>query len=523
MNTNSQINSKGNIQKAATIIAVFTLLSRFVGLYRDHLFASRFGAGDILDAYYVAFRIPDLIFNLLILGTLSVAFIPIFTERFIKDKEEANDIANTVLGITFVSMTAVCVVLFFFVPELTRLTAPGFTGQKFINTVMLTRIFLVSPILFTLSNVFSSVLNSLKRFALVSIAPIIYNFGIIFGIVFLYPRFGIAGLAYGVLLGVFLHFLTQMAGALRAGFKFKPSWDTKNPAVRRMFRLFLPRILGIDNSQMSLLIASIIGSTFAAGTVAVFNLANNLQAVAIGMFGISFGIAAFPYLSESFAHKDEPAFSQTLLKTSLNILFFVVPISVLMFLLRAQIVRVILGAGQFNWEATKLTANTLGIFAISIFAQSIAPLFSRAFYARQNTRVPVVIGLCTLALNAVSSVFLARQFGPLGLIIGFSFSNIVNAMLLFVFLRPRLHQFDDQKLFSHGLKIVFASLLLGIATFTGLHLFSMFFKLNTTINVLLQGLFAGGIGIAVYAIMAHLLGLEETKSAISLVKRRLLR
>lgn len=516
-----EINNKSTIQRAAVILAVFTLLSRLVGLYRDRLFASSFGAGDILDAYYVAFRIPDLVFNLLILGTLSVAFIPVFTEYFIKDKEEANDIANTVLSVTFVGMGLICLILLFFVPQITRLTAPGFTGQKFDNTVMLTRLFLVSPVLFTLSNVFSSVLNALKRFALVSIAPIIYNFGIIIGIKFFYPKWGIAGLAYGVLLGALLHLLTQMSGALHAGFKLRLRWDIKHSGVRKIIRLFLPRILGIDNAQMSLLIASIIGSTLASGTVAVFNLANNLQAVAIGMFGISFGIAAFPHLSESFARKNEEEFSATFLKTALNILFFVVPISVLIILLRAQIVRVVLGTGHFDWQATRLTANTLGIFAVSIFAQSLAPLFARAFYARHNTTIPVAIGLITLALNAVASYFLARSYGALGLIWGFSISNIINAGLLFIYLRPRLKEFKDSRLFIDTGKIIVASLMLGLSIYVGLRVFSTFFRLDTTINVLLQGLLSAGLGVAVYAAVALSLGLNEAKGALRIITTKL--
>ncbi len=518
-----EVFNKSSVQKAAGTIAVFTLASRLVGLLRDHLFAGRFGAGDVLDAYYVAFRIPDLIFNLLILGTLSVAFIPVFSEYLVKDKEEANDIANTILNATFVFMTILCVVLFFFVPELTRLTAPGFTGQKYIDTVKLTRLFLLSPILFTISNVFSSVLNALKRFALVSIAPIIYNFGIIAGIIFFYPKYGIMGLGYGVLLGAFLHFLTQMFGAIHAGFRIRLRWRYKHEGVRKIAKLFLPRILGIDNAQMSLLIASIIGSTLASGTVAIFNLANNLQAVAIGMFGISFGIAAFPYLAESFAKKNEEEFNATFLKAALNILFFVVPISVLLILLRAQVVRVVLGSGQFDWEATRLTAETLGIFSVSIFAQSISPLFSRAFYARHNTITPVLIGLFSLAFNAISSYFLAKAYGDIGLIIGFSMSNILNCILLFLFLRPQLHNFKDSRLFSQTFKIIVASALLGVATYGGLHIFSRFFQLDTTINVLLQAFIAGGIGLAVYAAAAWALGLDEAKTALSIVKRSIFR
>lgn len=518
-----EINQKSTIVKAASILAVFTLLSRLVGLYRDRLFASTFGAGDILDSYYVAFRIPDLVFNLLILGTLSVAFIPVFTEYFIKDKKEANDIANTVLTVTFIVMSALCGILFFFVPEITHLTAPGFTGVKFDNTVLLTRLFLVSPIIFTVSNVFSSVLNALRRFVLVSFAPIIYNFGIIFGVVYFYPRYGIIGLGYGVVLGAFLHLLTQMVGAVSAGFVLKPRMDIKHPGVRKILKLFLPRILGIDNAQMSLLIAGIIGSLLASGTVAIFNLANNLQAVAIGMFGISFAIAVFPNLSESYARKDETEFNRVLLRTAANILFFVVPISVLIIVLRFQIIRLVLGTGRFDLAATKLTANALGVFAISIFAQSISPLFSRAFYSRHNTITPVVIGLSTLSFNAIISFLMAKAFGEIGLVLGFSISNIINAALLFTFLRKRLVEFDDTYLIASALKILFCTFLLAVASYVSMRLFGWVTASNSSLVVLLQFVLASAIGTAVFIGAAFAVGLDEAKTALTIVKRRLFR
>ncbi|MEK7075824.1 MAG: lipid II flippase MurJ, partial [Patescibacteria group bacterium] len=324
------VNQKTTILKSAAILAFFTLLSRLVGLYRDHLLAGKFSIGETLDTYYVAFRLPDLVFNLLILGTLSVAFIPVFTDYFIKDKKEANSIANTILSVTFFGMSVVCLVLYIFVPQITHLMAPGFSGKQFDDTVMLTKIFLLSPIIFTISSVFGSVLNALRRFVLVSLAPIIYNFGIIFGVVYLYPIYGIKGLAYGVILGALLHLCIQMFGALASGFKLKPNLDFKHPGVRKVAKLFVPRILGIDNSQISLLVASIIGTTLMSGTVSGFNLANNIQAVAIGMFGISFATAAFPDLSEQFSREDHQKFGETLSRTVVNILFFLIPISVLL-------------------------------------------------------------------------------------------------------------------------------------------------------------------------------------------------
>jgi putative peptidoglycan lipid II flippase len=186
-----------SISKAAGIVGFFTLASRLMGLVRDRLFASTFGAGDALDSYYAAFRIPDFVFNLLILGTLSVAFIPIFSELLLKDKQKAYKTANSVLNATFFGMAALCFVLFIFSSQLTKALVPGFHDAKFQETLLLTRIFLISPVIFTLSNVFTSILNAQKKFIAVGLAPILYNAGIIFGLLYLYPHYGMKGLGYG--------------------------------------------------------------------------------------------------------------------------------------------------------------------------------------------------------------------------------------------------------------------------------------------------------------------------------------
>jgi putative peptidoglycan lipid II flippase len=516
-------NQKHSVFKAAIIISFFTLMSRLAGLYRERIFAATFGKGDLADIYIAAFRVPDLIFNLLILGTLSVAFIPVFTEYRLKNREEANDIANTIFNATFLGMLVICTLLFIFARPITALAFPGFSGQKLEDTVSLTRILLFgSPLIFALSNIFYSVLSSYKRFFLISITPILYNFGIIFGITFLYPNFGLNGVAYGVILGALAHFLVHLAGAIHAGFRFKPVMLFKHPGIKKIVRLFLPRIFGIDITYVSLFIASIIGSTLATGTIAVFNYANNLQAVTLGMFGISFAMAAFPYLSESFADKNEEEFRHILSRTIVNILFFVIPITFLVILLRAQVVRVILGTGEIDWEATILIANTLGILAIAIFSQSLTHLFARSFYARQNTVIPVIASSIVLVLDIVLSYFLGRQYGVYGLAVAFSISSIVNMVLLFVWLRRALGKFDDRYLINAAFKILLAAIVLGAVGFLALRFYSTYFNLDTFVSVLAQGLFAGILGALAFLLTGYFLHLEQVKHFWLIVKKRIL-
>ena len=252
-----------SVSKAALIVGFFSLLSRLVGLIRDRLFASQFGAGDTLDIYYAAFRIPDFIFNLLILGTLSVAFIPVFTELLTRDEEKAYKVANSILNFSFLAMAVICAGLMLAAEPITKLLVPGFTGQKFLDTVILTRIFLVSPIIFTISNIFSSILNSQKKFIIANVAPIMYNVGIIFGLLVLYPRFGLKGLGFGVVIGALLHLLVQIPEAIHFGYRWQPIVDLRDGHFKKILKLFLPRILGVDNSQISLLIGSVVGSVLA--------------------------------------------------------------------------------------------------------------------------------------------------------------------------------------------------------------------------------------------------------------------
>jgi putative peptidoglycan lipid II flippase len=517
-------NHKHAIGKSAVIVGSFGLIADIAALLRDRLFAAQFGAGHILDSYYAAFRIPDLVYNLLILGTLSVAFIPVFTEHLVKDEDEAERVGNTILTAAVLLVSVICGVLYFFVPWLTRtLIAPGFSGQTYDNAVVLTKIFLLSPIIFTASSVFGSVLNSLNRFLMVSIAPVLYNLGIMFGIVFLYPRFGIRGLGYGVILGALLHLLTQIIGAAIAGFKYKPWFDLRHPGVRKIFKLLLPRIISIDNAQISLWIASFVGSFLAAGSIVEFNFAENLQMVPIGIFALSFAAAAFPNLSEQASRRQPKEFAETLFRTMVNVLYFIIPSAILFIVLRAQIVRVIYGTGSFNWTATELTANALGIFAISMAFQSVTPLFARAFYARQNTIIPMIASLGSAVINIGASVFLGRMFGVLGLSAGFCIASIVNAVILFVLLMPKIENGEFIKAWSEVIKILISSLALGIVTYFSLYFVQIFLPLDKTINVLTQGLLAGILGMLVYFGITKMLGMAQSNLAIQIIKRRFIR
>ena len=295
------------ISGAAGILAITALISRLLGLVRDRLLASTFGAGSDLDVYFAAFRIPDFVYNILIAGGVIVAFLPLFSEYFLKDKKEAWDFANNVLNVFLFFLVLISLGISIFAPILVKIITPGFNPQQISLTSLLTRILFLSPILLGLSSIFSGVLQYFNKFLAYSLAPVLYNLGIIMGIIFLAPASGILGVTLGVILGAFLHMVIQIPSAINSGFWYKPTFNLKDPKIKKVFSLMIPRTLGVAAPQINLMVVTAIASGLPAGAISIFTFANNLQQFPLGLIGIPFAIAAFPALSQDWAaqRKDE--------------------------------------------------------------------------------------------------------------------------------------------------------------------------------------------------------------------------
>jgi putative peptidoglycan lipid II flippase len=491
----------------AILIASASLVSRLLGLLRDRLLFSTFGAGDTLDSYYVAFRLPDLIFNILVLGALSSSFIPVFIAHRQKNaatsgEETAWSLAHGVMTITVVTLCVLSGIGMIFTPQLVPLFAPGFTGEKLAHAISLTRIMLFSVALFGISNIMSSILNAMKRFFAFSLAPILYNVGILFGILVLYPLVGLSGLAWGVVLGAFLHACVQVPSVRKLGFRFRWSNGLAHSGVRKVFRLMLPRTIGLSAVQLDQVVSTMIASTLAAGSVAVFSAAQNLQSLPINIFGVSLAISSFPVLSEAFASKQHDRFVAEFSTVFRRILFFIVPVTVLILLLRAHIVRVVLGAGNFDWEDTILTAQSLGFFSLALFAQSLIPMLARSFYALHDTATPAWICMLTVIVNIVGSLWLSSVLGVVGLALSFSITSALQMLLLLIFLRFRLGDLDDNTILLSTIKIVVGSAMMAASVWGALQLLARGVNQTTFIGIFLQGACAAVVGIIVYGCVA---------------------
>lgn len=516
----------GSIASAAFLITAAGLASRVLGLFRDRLLASTFGAGNTLDVYYAAFRMPDLIYNLIIVGALSSAFIPVFTSLISNDKEsEAWEMANGIINIALSVLAILSVVLVVFAPAVIKIITPGFGPEKMAQTVVFTRIMFLSPLLLGVSGILGGMLTSYKRFLTYSLAPLLYNLGIIIGILALVPIMGPIGLAWSVVLGAFLHLCSQYLFVRQLGFRHVWSIASNfcNREVRKVFVLMIPRTMGIAVNQINLFVITIFASLLASGSLAVFNFAQNLQSVPLGLVGISFSVAVFPTLSGLFAKKKNEDFVAAFSETFRQIIFFVIPISVFMLLLRAQIVRVVLGAGKFDWEDTTLTFQCLGIFALSLFAQSITPLLARTFYAMHNTKTPFYIALVSEAVNIMAVIFFIGRYQVLSLAIAFSLAAAVQMFLLLFALRMEFENLDDRRIIASTAKIVLATILAGLTVQTFKYFMAGVVDLEHFVGVFAQltvSALAGGI---VFIAVSHFIKVEEYFDFRRMIARKIFR
>ncbi|QQS20746.1 MAG: murein biosynthesis integral membrane protein MurJ [Candidatus Moraniibacteriota bacterium] len=514
------------VSGAALVIAVFGVASRLLGFIRDRLLAGMFGAGDVLDAYYAAFRIPDFLYGLLIAGALSAAFVPIFTEvREKRGDEAAWKLSSGILFLVLFILGGISLLAILAAESLVRLLVPGFSPEKQALTTMLTRIMLLGPVFLGVSAVFGSVLVSFRNFFVFSLAPVFYNVGIITGVLLFSKLWGPAGLAFGVVFGTLLHAAIQYPSVRSAGFRiFVRDGAELRRDVWRVVSLMIPRSLGVAVGQVSFVAVTFFASALASGTLASFTLANNIQSVPLGLFGVAFSLAAFPTLSAYAAREKRVEFAAILEKTCRQVLFFVVPVSVLMLALRAQIVRIILGTGEFDWEDTRATFDILGALSISLFAQSLTPLFARAFFSLQDTKTPLLVALVSEAVHIAVLFFFVGSWGPVTLAISFSVASIVNAFLLFFLLKRRMEGWGGRAFFFATLKMALASLVALGAVQSGKFFFAIGnVELDTFAEVLLQLLFSGFLGVFAFLIAASLFRVEEVESVRSFLVSRFLR
>ncbi|MCX6713330.1 MAG: murein biosynthesis integral membrane protein MurJ [Candidatus Vogelbacteria bacterium] len=521
------------LHEAALLLGLSALASQILALVRDHLLAGRFGAGQTLDIYYAAFRIPDLVYATIASFVSVTVLIPFLIHKIEQhDNLAAKKFMDSVFTVFCLVMIVVSAGLFFLVPYLTKLTAPGFSPEAQKELVAFTRILLFSPFFLGISNLIGSVTQSLRKFFIYALSPLLYNLGIIAGVLFFYPLVGPTGLVWGVALGALLHLLIQLPVLMEHGFFPGLTLAIDWPTVVKVVKISLPRTLTLATSQLSIVVLISLASFMKAGSIAVFNFAYNLQSVPLAIVGVSYSVAAFPQLTKLFARGEKKEYLAEIGNAIRHIAFWSFISAVLFIVLRAQIVRVILGAGRFGWAETRLTAACLAIFAVSVVAQSLCQLFVRAYYATGRTLTPLLINVFSAGVIIASAFGFERLFASsvffqyflaslwrvdnlagtaiLVLPLAFSFGLIVNAVLHWVFFER-----DFAKLPGNTWRGVWqtlsASLLGGGAAYVALNFAQGFLTSRTFWGVFAQGLLGGLAGLFVFILILVLINNEEVR------------
>jgi len=524
------------LHQAAYLLAVLTLASQVLALARDRIFAGAFGAGQTLDLYYAAFKIPDLVFALVASTVSAYVLIPRIART---NATEIRALLSQAVSFLVITGGAFALVLFIVAPFVLQAMFPTLYASAGGEFVALMRLLLVQPILLGISGVIGSVTQVKRRFFLFALSPVLYNAGIILGALFLYPVFGLTGIAFGVIIGSILHLLVHIPVLMEAKAfpRFViPSLSVLIPIVRDS----VPRSLALALGAVTTLSLTSLAARSGDGGISVFTLALNLEAVPLALIGASYATAAFPFLSEEAGAKQNAAFRATLTAAARHLIFWSSVATVLVIVLRAHIVRVLLGTGSFDWNDTRLTAAILAIFAIALVAQGIVLLASRAFYAANRSWNPLFLQLVGLVVSVgfalvglwVATVSPVARFFIEGM---FRVEDATGASVLFIALGGALGQLVMGALALITLKQVApgvarsllrpmlegtgAAIIGGSASYGMLSFMGNIAPLTTLVSVLAQGFLAGMVGLVAAAAVLILLENKEFRDVFDALRK----
>lgn len=422
---------------------------------RDRLLASNFGVSASTDAYTAAFRIPDLLFTILVSGAFAVSFIPVFIGYIEKNKtDEAWQVTSSLLNIFSVVTLALCALAFVFAPQLVHLLAPGFDQERYQLTVNLTRIMLITPFMFSLSSVLGAIQQAFNRFTLFAMASVLYNVGIIVGIVFfskLFPSQPIYGVAWGVAFGATLQALLQFFGIIGLHFKYRFTFHLFHPGVWRTIKLMIPRSIDLAIDQFNWIIQTAISSHLAVGSLTSYYYANNLKNVPLGIFGTAISTAVFPSLIRAAKSGKRERLVSAIVRDMCLIMFFVIPSAAIAIVLRGYIVRLLFGFGD------QATADTLGWLAGSIIATSLYFMIARIYYSLEDTLTPLLTSLSSIVVNIAFSIVLSKQYGVSGLGMALTISTFYELLLLMFLLKRKIGNYGYRSIGLAAVKLLLAS------------------------------------------------------------------
>jgi putative peptidoglycan lipid II flippase len=507
------------LARAGLVVAGAYLVARVLGYVRVVVIGTTFGAGPELDAFFAAFRIPDLIFQLVAAGAVASAVVPIVGGLLATGQAaRAWRVVSTLTNLMLAALLLLAAAGFVWAPQLVDAITPGFDTALRDRTVELTRIMLASPILLALGAIATSALNADRRFAASAVAPIIYNLAIIGAAVFLSDSMGVTGLALGTVAGSFGLLAIQVPPLLRAGYRFVPRIDLSDDQARKVLVLMGPRVLGLSAGQVMFVIMTSIATNVGVGAVTAFTIAFALLQIPMGVIGIPLGIVIFPSLSRELAVGRTGNYLELVSRSIRILLFVMLPIAALGMVLRLQIVDLLLGYGRFDRAAVALTADTLLLFLIGLAAHATIGVLARAFYARQDTRTPVTAAILAVVINTSLAALLVGSIGLPALGLAIATAAWCEALLLFAVLRRREAGLDVAGIVGVGLRSLLAAVVAAAAAFAVLQLSAGFVPAEPgKALVLMQAMAATLAGGVIYLGAALALRIPELPFMISIV------
>ncbi|MFP4452766.1 MAG: murein biosynthesis integral membrane protein MurJ [Desulfobacterales bacterium] len=515
------MDEKRHVTRAAGIIGLATLLSRVLGFVRDMIIAWFFGAGLLSDAFFVAFRIPNLLRRLFAEGTLSMAVVPVFTEQMTKyGKKEAFALARSAVRMLSLILVIVTLAGIAGAPWIVKIVAPGFAGSKFALTVTLTRIMFPYVICICLMALCMGILNAMGHFTAPALAPVFLNLTMIAAVVFIAPYLEtpVIGLAIGVLAGGVIQLLLQVPFLIRKGIVIWQKAPLWHPALKKIGLLMGPAVFGAAVYQINILVGTLLASLLPEGSVSYLYYADRLVQFPLGIFAISTSIALLPSLSRQAAAKDYEALAETF-AYSMNLIFFItVPAMAGLIVLREPIIGLLFMRGAFGLESMQLTAYALFHYSVGLWAFSGVRILVSTFYALQDTKTPVKMATYSIIANIAFGVILMGPLSHGGLALATSLGSMINFFLLAAVLQKRMGGLYWKKIVVSIARTVICSIIMGIVLLWWHRMFPPDY--TGSIQFLLANVFTAVLaGIIVYTACAMIFQRSELKSFISMVKR----
>ena len=505
---------------STVIVAAMIILSKVFGFLRYRILAGYFTKEE-LDIYFASFRIPDLVFELLITGALTSSLVPIFI-KYQRDKKLLTQNISSIINLIFLVMTVFIVILFITADWVLPLITPGFTGEKIEKVILYSRILLVGQLPFlVLSNVLTGVGQANKTFIISSLAPIVYNLAIIMVTIWFANDLHLLSTMGGVVVGALLMFVMQIPLLYHSDFHYSPVLKITK-GLKEFFHTAIPRITTVMVAQIDATIDLTLATLLGSGSYTIFYLAQHLQLLPVSIIGIAFGQASLPYLSELYQNKRMEEFKHLITQSLLNILFYTAPIASFFIFARTPLVRLLFGGEKFDWNATVMTANTLTYFAFAIPIHSAYYFITRCFYSFLDSRTPFIVSVISIVINATMSTYFifVMKLPVWSLSISFAVAMYFNVFVLLIILNKKIVKLEYILLFSETIKILIVTFISSFLAYCGMKVLDgLVLDTSRTINIIFLVLITSSSFFVLYILLSWMFGIKGTHEMLKILKK----